>query len=275
MSVEQAVARHYGRAGLEQAILDALVASGKDPERLEAADLAAADEFHLGWLPATVELAKGLALKPEMHLLDIGSGIGGPARYMADSFGCRVTGIDLTPDYVAVATSLTRRCGLADRVSFRAASAVALPFAAASFDAATMLHVGMNIPDKQTVFAEVRRVLRPGGRFSVYEVMRVGEGELPYPLPWAQTPATSFVEPVDAYRRLLGAAGFTIEAQHDRSELALRLGREMRERVALHGVPPLGLHILMGAMTPQRLGNVTAALAQGLIAPVELVAQAA
>jgi ubiquinone/menaquinone biosynthesis C-methylase UbiE len=275
MSVEQEVARHYGRGDLEQAFLDALIASGKDPERLAAADLAAADEFHLGWLPATVELAKGLALAPGMHVLDIGAGIGGPARYLAQTFGCRVTGIDLTPDYVAVADALTRRCGLADKVTFRQASAVALPFADAGFDAATMLHVGMNIADKAKAFGEVRRVLRPGGRFTVYEVMRASEGELPYPMPWAQTPATSFVEPVDTYRRLLRAAGFDILVEHDRSELALRLGREMREKVAREGVPPLGLHILMGAMTPQRLGNVTAALERGLIAPIELVTRAA
>ena len=122
-----------------------------------------------------------------MHLLDVGSGIGGPARTFADAFGCRVTGVDLTEEFVEAANALTRRCGLSDRVSFRQASALALPFADASFDAATLIHVGMNIEDKAGLFAEVRRVLKPDARFGVYDIMRVAEGEIPYPMPWAAT----------------------------------------------------------------------------------------
>lgn len=274
MTVEQEVARHYGRSGLEQAILDALVASGKDPLRLTAADLVPVDEFHLGWLPATVELARGLALEPDMHLLDIGSGIGGPARYIAETYGCRVTGIDLTPDYVPVANALTRRCGLADRVSFQVGSALSLPFAERSFDAATMLHVGMNIEDKAQAFAEARRVLRPGGRFTVYDATLVADSRLTYPMPWAATEETSFIEPVATYRRLLVAAGFEVLEKHDRSELALRLGREARERAALHGQPPLGTHILIGPTAAERFDNVAAALERGQIAPVEFRARA-
>lgn len=275
MSVEREVARHYTHGALEQAILDALAADGKDVDRLSAADLSAADEFHLGWRAVTLELAKDLGLGPGMHLLDVGSGIGGPARTFAETSGCRVTGIDLTPEFVEVANALTRRCGLAGRVSFREGSALSLPFAEAGFDAATMIHVGMNIEDKATLFAQVRRVLKPGARFAVYDVVRAAEGDLPYPMPWAATPATSFVEPADAYRRKLAEAGFALEAEVDRSALVIALGREMRERAERQGVPPLGLHVLMGPASRQRLVNVMAALGTGIIAPVEFVVRAA
>ena len=275
MGTEQDVARHYTRGGLEQRILDALAADGKDIDKLAPSDLSGADEFHLGWRPATVELARDLGLAPGMHVLDVGAGIGGPARYFAEAHGCRVTGIDLTPEFVEVANAITRRCGLDDRVVFRQGSALSLPFADGAFDAATMIHVGMNIPDKAAVFREVRRVLKPGARFGVYDILRVGDGDIPYPMPWAETVDTSFVETPDTYRRLLGHAGFGIEAEHDRRGLAIELGRRMREDAAKHGPPPLGLHVLIGPTAPQRLGNVMRTLEGGVIAPVEFVARAA
>jgi ubiquinone/menaquinone biosynthesis C-methylase UbiE len=274
MDVEQQVARHYGRAGLEGAILEPLRASGKDVEELAAADLSGADEFHLGWRAATIELGKDLGLASGMHLLDVGCGIGGPARTFAEAHDCRVTGVDLTEEFVEAAEGLTRRCGLADRVSFRQASALALPFADASFDAATLLHVGMNIEDKAGLFAEVRRVLKPDARFGVYDIMRMAEGEIPYPMPWAAMPETSFVEPPEAYRRLLSTAGFEIEREESRRELALRLGREMRDNAEKHGAPPLSLHVLMGPATQERLGNVMKTLQAGTIAPIEMIARA-
>ncbi len=273
--IEQEVARHYSRRGLEAAILDALRASGRNVERLSAAELSGVDEFHLGWRAATAEIAAALGLGPDLRLLDIGSGIGGPARYFAEAHGCHVTGIDLTEEFVRVADALTRRCGLADRAVFRQASALALPFDAGGFDAATLIHVGMNIRDKAGLFAEARRVLKPGGRFAVYDVMRAQDGELPYPMPWAATPATSFVEPPDAYRRLLRDAGFEIERERDRREFCLELARQMREKQASEGAPPLGLSALMGPAGKERIANVMSALERGLIAPVEILLRAA
>ncbi|MCA1481074.1 cyclopropane-fatty-acyl-phospholipid synthase family protein, partial [Bradyrhizobium sp. NBAIM08] len=141
MDTERQVAEHYGRTDLEQKILAALAAAGKDIDRLTPADLSAGDEFHLGWRAATVALAGDLGLKPGMRVLDIGSGLGGPARYCAEAHGCTVVGVDITESYVDVANSLTARCGLTDRVSFELASALSLRFDAAAFDAATMIHV--------------------------------------------------------------------------------------------------------------------------------------
>ena len=149
MTTEQQVAEQYRHGALERAILDAVTASGGNVERLTRRDLGNADQFHLGSHAATVGLANDLRLASGMHVIDIGAGIGGPARHFADAYGCRVIGIDLSDEYVQVANALTRRCGLADRVSFRKASAIAIPFENASFDCATLIHVGMNIADKE------------------------------------------------------------------------------------------------------------------------------
>jgi len=274
MKTEQQVATHYSHGSLLQAILDAMQKMGKDPERFTAIDLSTGDEFHLGGLPATTALAKDLGLAPGMHVLDVGCGIGGPARYFAEGHTCRVTGIDLTEEFVQVAAELTRRCGLSDRAVFRQGSALDLPFGDGTFDAATLIHVGMNIADKARLFGEVRRVLKPGALFCVYEVMRAGEGDLPYPMPWAQSTETSFVERPDAYRRLLSAAGFKIESEQNRRAFVLDLAREMRAKIERDGLPALNQHVLIGPAARERLGNVMATLERGTIAPVEMIARA-
>jgi len=274
MDTERQVATHYTHGALEGAILDALRAAGKNIDHLTPADLSAVDEFHLGWRAATVEFARDLGLSPGMHVLDIGSGIGGPARYFAEAHGCRVTGIDLTPEFVDVATALTQRCRLFDRATFCQGSALAMPFEDGTFDAATLIHVGMNIEDKGTLFREARRVLKSGARFGVYDIMRISEGELPYPMPWAATTATSFVERPETYRHLLAAAGFEIESERSRRDFVLHLAREMREKAAQHGAPPLSLHIIMGPATAERLGNVMSTLERGVIAPTQMVVRA-
>jgi SAM-dependent methyltransferase len=275
MDTEREVATHYTRGALLPAFLDALKQMGKNPDRLAAMDLATGDEFHLGWLPATAALAKNLGLAPGMHVLDVGSGVGGPARYFAEAHKCRVTGIDLTEEFVQVAADLTRRCALEDLVTFQQGSALELPFDAGTFDAATLIHVGMNIADKAKLFDEVRRALKPGGLFCVYDVMRLGEGDLPYPMPWAQSIDTSFVETPEAYRRRLIAAGFKIEREENRRAFVLELARETKAKIERDGLPPLNAHILIGPEAKVRLGNVMATLEKGTIAPVEMIARAA
>ncbi len=275
MSVEQQVTAHYGRPGLEQAILEALKRSGKaDVVHLVPAELSGADEFHLGWRPATLAFAEALAFPRGAHVLDIGAGIGGPARHFAEAHGVRVTGIDLTEEYVSTANELTRRCGLSDLVAFQQANALAMPFESATFDGAYTVHVAMNIADKATLFSETRRVLKRGTRFGVYDIMQVAAGDLPYPMPWAATIESSFVEPPATYRALLEAAGFVIESETDRGDMARDLGRQMSERAARDGPPPLSLHTLMGPATPERLGNVMKTLQARIIAPVEMIARA-
>jgi len=272
MDIEHQVATHYTRGKLEDNILGMLRAAGKDLNRLNAEDLAAIDEFHLGGREATQVLADFMQLRPGMHLLDVGCGIGGPARYFA-SRGCQVTGIDLTEEFVRVAENLTRMVKLDQKAEFRQTNALKLPFDKHTFDGAYTIHVCMNIANKAGVFREVARVLKPGARFTIFDLTRGSDEALTFPMPWAQTSETSFVASVDDYRQWLQAAGFRIEHQRDRRQFAIEFMQRMMAQSA-SGPPVLGIHVLMGEQAPLMLKNVNMAIASGAITPMELVAVA-
>ncbi len=273
MELEQQVASHYGRGELVGKFDSALRQAGKDPERLTTDDLGPFEDFHIGGRQATADLAMQLELRPGMRLLDIGCGIGGPARFFAERYGCEVTGIDLTEDFVLLADVLTRRLGLDGLVSFRQGSALDLLFEAESFDRVCLLHVGMNIADKQKLFTKAHRVLKAGGMFAIYDVMRMTGGGLQFPLPWAAAPETSFVETADAYRDLLRKAGFVIAAERNRLELATAFFREMMERSRGGSRPLLGPQLIMGENAGPMFLNAISATEQGIIAPVEIIAR--
>ena len=272
-TIEEEVVRHWSHGSLQEAIRHGLIAAGHSLDRLQPDDLAPVDEFHMGGHEATVHLTEEMDLKPGIAVLDIGSGIGGPARFLASHYGCSVVGIDLTPEYVAVAESLTNMVGLAGQVTFSVGSATALPFDAGSFDAALLMHVAMNISDKERLCAEVARVLRVGGMFGVYEVMQTSDGDLAYPVPWAETATLSFLGAPSDFRQALAAAGFTVVAEEDRREFALDFFRQMRARMIESGPPPLGIHIHMGPTAPEKIANMIENMERGLIAPIEMICQ--
>ena len=275
MNTDQLVSRHYSNGLLEKAILDALTAAGKDLKNLTHVDLAPVDEFHIGGRQATIDFAGQLDLRRGMHLLDVGCGLGGASRYFAQEHGCRVTGIDLTEDYIHAARMLSGRVGLDGVVSYEQAGALSLPFAEGSFDGAYMLHVGMNIADKEKVFAEVRRVLKPGGVFGIYDIMRENDGEFSYPVPWSAAPETNFIDAAATYKKLLASAGFAVSRERSRRDFAIEFFRQMRERMAQSGPSPLGLQIVMGATAPQKVANMVSMLDRGVISPTEIISRAA
>ena len=284
MSTEAKVVGHYGRGQLEELILAAVAREGKDPEKLAAVDLAPVDEFHLGGLEATQELANHMELRSGLRLLDVGSGIGGPARYFAAEYGCKVTGIDLTEEFVRVAGSLTRRTKLDGLAEFRQGSALQLPFERDTFDRAYMIHVGMNIADKSGIFREVRRVLKLAGLFTIFDIMFTGdghtrdgrapEGAIQYPVPWAASEETSFIGTVKEYRDALQNAGFRVEQERGRGPFAIEFTERVMARMEQGGPPALGLHLRMGEKAPTMIRNVLAMMKEGILEPVELYARA-
>ena len=185
----------------------------------------------------------------------------------------RVTGVDLTPAFVETGIALNERVGLADRIDLHVGSALDLPFDAASFDGAVMLHVGMNIEDKARLMVEVARVLRPGACFGVYDLMQVGAGGPDFPVPWSSDPTTSHLASPDEYRRAATAAGFEVVAETDRSADAGAFFARLRAGAGAGAGArsPLGLHLLMGPETPTKVANMVAAIEGGLLAPTELV----
>jgi ubiquinone/menaquinone biosynthesis C-methylase UbiE len=208
MTDVRAVEEHYTRRALGDTILAALQEAGKDLEHLTPDDLAPVDEFHSGQRNATVRLAQLAQVNGSENVLDVGCGIGGPSRFLAKAFGCRVTGLDLTAEFIEVASMLARRTGLAGTVSYRQGNALDLPFADASFDLVWSQNAAMNIADRDRLYAEMRRVLKPNGRLAIQDVA-AGTGGAPYyPTPWASNRSISFLFRPEVTREKLERAGF-------------------------------------------------------------------
>ena len=269
--IESGVSKHYASYDVLAHIRAGLLEMGHDPDRISPEVLKPVDEFHIGGAEATVALLEKLVIRPDMDVLDIGSGIGGPARMIAARYNCRVTGIDLTPHFVEAARALSTMCGMAESVRFEVGSAIALPLPNTSFDLALLLHVGMNVPDKAALFREARRVLHDGGTFAVYEVMRTGDGDLTFPVPWAETPDLSALETPQSYRAAAQAAGFILETEENRREVALAFFARIQAQTASGAPPPLGLHNLMGPTVKEKVANMIAAIRAGTIAPVQMI----
>ena len=274
MAVEPEVANHYTTGGLFERIKAALKANDVDPEKATPDDLKPVDEFHIGGVAATRDLLGQIKVTPSMHLLDIGSGIGGASRFVKGATGCTVTGLDLTPEFVETATALSRMVGLDKGTSFQTGSALDMPFANDSFDAALLLHVGMNIPDKPRLMAEAGRVLKPGASFAVYEVMKTDLDEIDFPVPWANTPETSFLATLEEYQTAAEAAGFTVVATRNRREFALEFFAELRAQLDADIPPPLGLNLLMGETRVIKVKNMVSNISSGRIAPIEMILRA-
>jgi SAM-dependent methyltransferase len=213
------IREHYSAAGLTGRIRSALATIAPDTQTLTVEQLAPIDQFHTRGLLATAELARAAELDPSTRVLDLGSGIGGPARYLAANFGCKVTGIDLSPAFVDAANYLTERCGLSVRVTCQLGDALHIPFEAAAFDAVFLQHVAMNVEDRAGLYAEVRRLLTPGGKFVTYDVV-LRDGDVVYPVPWARDATASFLLSESDTRTALETAGFKPVFWRDDTQLA-------------------------------------------------------
>jgi ubiquinone/menaquinone biosynthesis C-methylase UbiE len=273
VSYNKDVSEHYAHGELLGAIQASVTKLGKTIDTITIQDLAAVDEFHIGGRFATDNLLDQLNFSEQDHILDVGCGLGGVSRFVANKYNNCVTGIDLTQEYIDVGKVLSAWVGLETQVSLHQGSALAMPFDDATFDGALMLHVGMNIEDKARLFSEVYRLLRPGSLFAVYDVMRTNDGELTYPFPWATEKSACSLSTPGQYEQALTHAGFKISSENNRREFALDLFEKMRAKKArTEGPPPLGLHTLMQGNTAAMVKNMIKSIAVGLIAPIEFIA---
>lgn len=259
---------YTGPGRLLAAISSALAEAGVDRTSLRAADLAAVDEFHIRGRAATLEIMAALALDTGSHVLDLGSGLGGPARTLAELTGCTVTGVDLTPEFCQVAMALSEWTGLSGLTRFLVGDATATGFPDQSMDAVMTMHVAMNIADKSALYAEAFRVLRPGRRFVVYDVLQGEGGEVHYPVPWADDSSTSFPATLEEMRELLPAAGFEIISEVDSSEESLVWFQQVRARIQRDGPPPVTFATFLGDSFRQMTANQVANLADRRIRTV-------
>jgi sarcosine/dimethylglycine N-methyltransferase len=247
----------------------ALIAAGKDPGRLQPADLGTLEDFHTMGRIATGQLAELAGITTKDNVLDAGSGIGGTARFLADQYGCPVTAVDVTEEYCETARWLNQITGLEDRISVRRADVTDLPFADASFEVVTSQHVQMNVADKPRLYAEARRVLVTGGRLAIWDVTAGAPGELGYPLPWADRPGLSYLVPADQLRTAVESAGFAVDHWNDLTGQAAAL------MAAVLSLPPgpLGLHAFVDDFAV-KAGNLTRALSSGRLRVIQGVARA-
>ncbi len=274
MPNDKAVSEHYLHGNLLNAIQASLAKLGKTIDNVTIEDLAPVDEFHIGGRLATENFLGQLNLSQKDHILDVGCGLGGAARYVANKYNNRVTGIDLTEEYIETGNALCAWVNLDKQISLHQGSALSMPFQDETFDGAYMMHVGMNIEDKAQLFNEVYRVLRSGAPFGIYDVMRIKDGELSYPVPWATEKSTSHLATPDQYKQDLINAGIEVSAEYNRREFALDFFKQLRTKTEANaGPPPLGLHTLMQESTAVKIQNMIGNITENYIAPVEIIAK--
>lgn len=273
MDYAEKISAHYGHGNLLSAIRTGLAAKGIEAENASVEDLGPVDEFHIGGRVASKHFLDQLGIEPSQSIIDIGCGLGGSARFAAKTYGAKIVGLDLTAEYVETGQVLCDWVGLSNQVGLHQGSALSLPFDTAQFDGAFMIHVGMNVQDKQTLMGEVSRVLKPGAKFGIYDIMKTNGEELIYPVPWATTSETSWLAGPQDYRSAFENNGFAVIAENNRREFAIEFFNKMKAANDIaKGPPPLGLHVLMQQSTAEKIPNMIANLVANRISPIEMIA---
>ena len=251
---DKAISEHYGISGILDSILKGLESSGKKLNSLKPEDLAPIDEFHTRGKDSTVEIANLAQLQPHHNVLDVGCGLGGSARYIAEKYGCNVVGIDLTEQYIDVANRLTEMVKMSDKVSFKQASALEIPFESNNFDIVWTEHTQMNIADKEGFYGELSRVLKPKGRLVFHDIFGT-DNPAHYPTPWAEHDSLSSLCTQEEARNVVEKSNLRVEQWIDKSMESLEFFKSMTKKIETSGPPPLGFHLLMGSTAKTKLLN--------------------
>ena len=269
------VAAHYSSGGdLAEKIAESLHSSGKNLSDLKTVDLSAVDEFHFRGRKATLQLAEQMNLNKNACVLDIGSGLGGPARTLAEEYGCHVIGVDLTNAFCEVADIMSNWVNLGERTEFQQGDATDPPFSDNQFDAAMTIHVAMNIAAKDKMYEQARRVLKPGGIFAVYDILQGEGGGVLYPAPWARDPSISYLATPDEMKNLLSDAGFSILDIHDSTDESLDWLETRTAGMAQSGPSPVTIQVLFGDDFPEMIRNQTRGLKERRIRTVSYICEA-
>lgn len=271
MTKTQSVSDHWATGDVFGRILEAIKAAGLSPDAVTVEQLAPVDHLHARGFPATKELADALPVKAGDRLVDIGCGVGGPARYMAQRFGCEVDGVDITPAFVEAANRLTEMVGLQDRVRIVLGDGQSLPFDDDSFDGGYAQHVTMNVPDRKAFFAEAFRVLKPGAFFALTEHGLGPKGSPIHPVPWSDDGTGAFLAPPAETAALLEGAGFTDIELTDTGEKYVKGYRRALDLAERGELPPFGHHILLGGTALEKMGNAARNIDEGRTHPIQVI----
>ncbi|MFK8008366.1 MAG: class I SAM-dependent methyltransferase [Saprospiraceae bacterium] len=253
---------HYHRSNLFEEIINRLEKLDIDMTNVKREDIAGVDEFHVRGAQVSKELAKSIDIK-NTTVLDVGCGLGGPARMLADEYGCQVTGIDLSQEFIRTATNLSELVGLSSKTKFVYGNATELPFEDKSFDVVWTQHVQMNVEDKEKFYSEINRVLSDKGIFLYYDIFKNGKEEVTYPMPWASEPKISFLVPPIEMESILSDLNFKTIQSIDQTNKGIFFFEKFMERINQFGAPKLGLNVLMGASTKTKISNLLNGLKEG------------
>jgi len=261
-NLNQSIENHYLKEALYEDIIKRLTEQNISLNNVKRADIAGADEFHVRGAAVSRELANSIDIKG-VTVLDVGCGLGGPCRMLAEEYNCKATGIDLSSEYIRTANKLSELVNLNDKTTFIKADATNLPFENETFDVVWTQHVQMNIPDKEKFYSEINRVLKTGGYFLFYDILKKGDGAISYPMPWASNAGLSFLFEAEEMDNILKTSGFTKEQSTNQTQTGIDFFDKLVARLKEFGPPKMGLNVLMGETTKPKLMNLLNHLRNG------------
>lgn len=257
--------KFYGSGELQETILSSLSQAGKEINSLTVDDLAPIDEFHTRGRLSTLEVAELSDIQEHDLVLEVGCGLGGTARHLAHRYKCRVIGIDITEEYIAVGKELTHLVGLTDHVELLHGNALAIPYEDETFDIVWTEHAQMNIEDKHRFYSEISRVLKPRGRLFFHDIFQGLTGPAHYPVPWADEPPMSHLMTEKEAHKVIVEAGLEIDHWLQKTKESIEFFREVLGKIEENGYPALGIHLLMGRNAKTKLMNYSRSLQENRV----------